>query len=197
MYKKGILIFLLIFFINPAFCFFNFEKVFYSEFSVAYSSIISPPFLENNTTGTLDTPYFSGKLGIDILKWVNIYTGLSFAFFVERANKQHHYSFVPLFSGIKANLFPDFVFYPSFYIEYGKSFSNYHYTKFNILTMSISEENIPWTGDYYNLGLAINYKVNDIVVLILDIERPSISYYENNKNEIHIFKTGISFKISY
>lgn len=197
--KKNV-IFVLIFSViifQPLFADFDFDDLFYSEFSINYSTIISPSFLENNSTGTLDTPFFTGKAGVNILKLVNIYTGLSFAFFVEQANKQHHYSFVPVYAGIKLNLFSDFVLYPSFYFEAGKSFSNYHFTKINMSTMSFSEDNKPWVGDYYNIGFSINWNVNDIFTFSLNIERPWLSYYEEKKNEIHIFNSGISFKILY
>jgi hypothetical protein len=176
---------------------FNFDKLFFSEYSISYSSIIAPSFLENNSTGTLDTPYFSGKLGIDILKWVDIYAGISFGFFVEQANKQNHYTFVPVFGGIKLNLFPDFFIYPSFLFEMGKSISNYHGNKFDMVSKSIKEYDIPWTGDYYNFGISINLILNDIATLVLNIERPGITYYEKDTNEIHIFKSGLGFKILY
>jgi len=176
---------------------FNFDKLFFSEYSISYSSIIDPSFLENNSTGTLDTPYFSGKLGIDILKWVDIYAGISFGFFVEQANKQNHYTFVPVFGGIKLNLFPDFFIYPSFLFEMGKSISNYHGNKFDMVSKSIKEYDIPWTGDYYNFGISINLILNDIATLVLNIERPGITYYEKDTNEIHIFKSGLGFKILY
>lgn len=176
---------------------FDFNKLFFSEYSISYSSIIAPSFLENNSTGTLDTPYFSGKLGIDIFKWINIYAGISFGFFVEQKNKQNHYSFVPVFGGIKLNLFPDFFIYPSFILEIGKSISNYHGNKFDPVLMTIKEYDIPWTGDYYNFGITANFVLNDIATLVLNIERPWISHYEKDTNEIHIFKSGLGFKILY
>lgn len=191
MKKSAISIFLILLFSINTFAFINFEKIFYSEFSINYSSIISPDFLENNTTGTFDTPYFSGKAGIDILKWIDIYAGVSFAFFVEQANRQQHYSFIPVYLGLRANIFPDFFLFPSFYFETGRSFSNYHYLKF------FKEDNIPWTSDFYNLGFALNWKINDIFTLGLNIERPWLSFYEKNKNEIHIINSGLSFKILY
>lgn len=164
---------------------------FYSEFSIDYGTIISPAFIENNTTGTYDTPMFSAKAGIDILKWGSIYLGTSFYFFVEQQNKQNHYSFIPIYLGIKANILPDYFIYPSLYFEMGKSISNYHYTYY------IEERDIPWTADYYNVGIALNLNINDIVSLNLNIERPWISYYEKDKYEIHIIKSGIGFKILF
>ncbi len=192
-----IFLFLTMIFSGALSAFFDLEKMFYSEFSINYSTVLSPSFIENNTTGTLDTPALDGKIGFEIIKWLDVYAGLSFYFFVEQKNKQNHYTFIPVFAGLKVNLFPEFTFYPSLYFETGKSISNYHYTVLNILTMSVNEMNIPWTGDYYNIGLAINWKINDIFTLALDFERPWISYYNKDINEIHIFKSGFSFKILY
>ncbi len=179
------------------YAFVNSEKIFYSEFSINYSSIISPDFIENNTTGTLDAPYFSGKLGINILKWIDIYAGISFAFFVEQINKQQHYSFLPLYLGAKINMLPDFFICPSLYFETGRAFSNYHFLKYDIINMTLKEDNIPWTADYYNTGIAFNLKLNEIFTLILNIERPWLSFYEKDKNELHIINAGLSFKILY
>lgn len=198
MKKTGIIFLgLIIIFSKTLFAFYDLNKIFYSEFSISYSTVLSPSFIENNSTGTFDTPAFDGRIGVEILQWIDIYAGISFAFFVEQANKQNHYTFIPVFGGLKANLFPKLAFYPSLYLEIGKSISNYHYIIFNPLTMSNSEMDIPWTGDYYNIGIAINWKINDIFTIVLDFERPWISYYNKDTNEIHIFKTGFSFKILY
>jgi hypothetical protein len=166
------------------------DKLAFTEFGVSYGSVIDPSYISNNTTGVLDTAVFDAKAGVEILKWVDIYAAAAFHLYLERANWQEHYSFFPLAGGARVNIMPEWCVYPVVFGEYGVSFSN-----LRTLPNPVSEKNYPWIAGYYNFGIGVNWRVEDIATLCLTIERPSIT--NNRGAEIHILKAGLAWKILY
>ncbi len=174
----------------PLYLFASDYRLMYSDYSVAYSTILSPSSLENNTTGTTDSPAFSAALGFNLYEWVNIYAGASFMFFPYFSNMQKHYSFIPVFGGIKLNLFPEFGLYPSVFAELGKAISNYH----NVIMMTDVDK--PWTADYLNWGFDLNYRLNDIAILVLRIDMPQITGTDGIE-KTSLFRGGLGWKVNY
>lgn len=166
------------------------DKLVFTEFGVSYGSVIDPSYISNNTTGVLDTAVFDAKAGVEILKWVDVYAAAGFHLYLERTNWQQHYTFFPLAGGARVNIMPDWCVYPSVFAEYGAAFSNHRITPNPII-----EIDKPWIGSYYNFGIGVNWKVEDMATLCLTIERPSIS--NNAGAEIHILKAGLAWKILY
>ena len=119
--------------------------------------------------------------------------GGAFDLFADRANLPQNYSFFPLFGGVAVNIMPDWAVYPSLLIEYGRAISSRHLSLNSGFTIIDS----PWLADYYNYGVCLNWKIEDIAILTFSVERPAISNLANNGGEIHIIKTGFAWKIFY
>jgi hypothetical protein len=162
------------------------DKLVFSEFSLSYGKITGPGSLANNTAGTYDTGIFEARTGLNILKWADVYAGASFNLFIYRQDTQQHYTFFPVYGGIRGNIMPDWAVYPDVFIEYGVSISNLH---------GLKGADRPWNGSYYNFGAGVNWNMEDIAVLSLRIERPAVA--GDGSGEFHIFKTGIAWKIFY
>lgn len=165
------------------------DKIVFTEFGLSYGSVIDPANISDNSTGALDTAVFDVKAGAQILKWGNVYAGAAFHFYMDRADWNQHYTFFPLFGGLRANIFPEWAVYPSVSAEFGIAFANHHFMN------GPDMDDRPWLASYYNFGIGANWNVTDISILSLTIERPSVSNL--NGGEIHIFKTGLSWKILY
>jgi hypothetical protein len=196
--KKRILTLVLIFVIGISLAFADSaaDKVVYTDFGLSYGSIVSPSQLENNTSGELDTAVFDAKAGLSFLcRWLDVYAGASFNFYVDRQNFQNYYTFYPVYGGIKVNIMPEMCVYPDIFFEYGKSISDRHTQTTNPYTGATVDHDQSYLGGYYNLGLGVNWNVTDISVLSFRIERPS--FEDQDGNEIHAIKTGLAWKIYY
>ena len=172
------------------------EKLVFSEFGVSYSSLITPRVLENNTTGTYDAPVFDAKVGVNILKWADVYVGGSFQFFIDRPNTQQYYTFYPYFAGIRANIFPDFCVYPDIMFEVGKAFANRH-IQYALNPYQTADRDNTWTADYYSFGFGVNWKISDVSILSLRLERPTYSNLNVSYGELQAVKAGFAWKIFY
>jgi hypothetical protein len=168
------------------------DKIAFTEFGLSYGSVIDPSYISNNNTGVLDTAVFEAKAGVEILKWADVYAGAGFYLYLDAKNLQQHYTFFPLFGGVRVNIFPEWIIFPSISAEYGASFSNRH-----IITNPLigASDDRPWIARYYNLGIGVSWNITDISILSLIIERPAIS--GNAGGEMHIFKAGLAWKILY
>lgn len=165
------------------------NKLVFTEFGLSYGNAIDPDGISNNTDGVFDTAVFDAKAGVEILKWGNLYAGCGFHYYQNRADWQQHYTFYPLYGGVRVNIMPEWFIYPSLFAEYGVAFANHHFINAYVM------DDQPWTASYYSFGLGIDWKVADIAVLRMTFERPSFS--NNDGAEIHVFKTGLSWKILY
>lgn len=197
MKKKIVLVsFLLLAVLSPLMA----DKLIFSEFGVSYASLITTRVLENNTTGSYDTAVFDLKVGVDILKWADIYVGAGFQFFAERPQYpeefSQYYTFYPVYGGIRANICPDFVVYPDIMFEYGKAFANHH-TQFRMNPYQIGDSENTWMADYYSFGFGINWHVTDVSTLSLRIERPTFSNLNVSYGELQVLKAGLAWKILY
>ncbi len=161
------------------------DKLVFSEFGLSYGKITGPGSLANNTAGTYDTGVFEARTGLNILKWADVYAGASFNLFIFRQDTQKHYTFFPIYGGIRADIMPGWVVYPDVFIEYGIALSNLH----------ANTGDRPWNGSYYNFGAGVNWNLEDTAVLSLRFERPAVA--GDGSGEFHIFKTGIAWKIYY
>ena len=166
------------------------DKLIFSEFGLSYGSVIDPSYISNNSTGVFDTAVFDAKAGVEILKWADVYAAAGFNLYLERKNWQAHYTFFPLAGGIRVNIMPDWCVYPVVFGEYGVSFSNQR-----TIVSPLADHNVPWIAKYYNFGIGVNWKVEDMATLCLTLERPSISNIMGA--EIHILKAGLAWKILY
>lgn len=166
------------------------DKIVFTEFGLSYGSVIDPDYISNSTTGVLDTAVFDAKAGVELFKWIDVYIGGAFNFYMVSSNWQSNYTFYPIFGGLRVNIMPEWCVYPSISAEYGFAFASHH-----LMTAPYTFDNKAWLAAYYNFSLGVNWKIEDIAVLCLSIERPAIS----NKYgaEIHIFKTGLAWKILY
>jgi hypothetical protein len=173
------------------------DKLFFTEFGLNYSTVISPGELENNTTGVYDTAVWDAKVGVNAYDWVNVYGGAAFYLFVNRDDPQMHYTFFPLYLGVRVNVMPDMMVYPDLSVEYGSAIANQR-TKQMVAAGGTSYEvnpDNPWYSTYYNFGIGANWRINDIAILRFDIERPTV--LDRNNKEIHFFKSGLAWKIFY
>lgn len=168
------------------------DKLVFTEFGLSHGKVFSPARFADNTTGLFDTAVFDARAGVNILKWGDVYLGGAFNFYVDRGNNQQHYTFFPVYGGIRANIMPDWVVFPSVFFEYGKAISNHHW-----LFMGYKVVDNPWLADYYNFGLCVNWNVADIAILQLRVERPAITSSASLGGEFHIIKTGLAWKIYY
>jgi len=177
------------------------NRLIFTEFGVSYASVIAPPLLENSTTGVLGTASFDAKVGVDILKWADVYIGGDFMSFTMRQNYGANYTFYPIYGGIRANIFPDWIVYPGILFELGKAISSQHLDQDVFNSPLFGELNSPleyaWAGTYYNFGFDLNMNVNDIAILSLKIDRPAISSGGTNLGEIHILRVGLAWKMLY
>ena len=191
--KKFILITLLLSaFLSPLMA----DKLIFTEFGVAYSSVIMPRAMENNTTGVYDIPAIEAKAGVNILKWADVYVGTGFQLFMDRQNEQQYYTFYPVYGGIRANIFSEWIVFPSVIFEYGAAFANRH-TQYVINPIQMGDRDNTWWSYYYNFGLGINWNLTDISVISLKIERPAYSNLNVSYGELQAFKAGFAFKIFY
>jgi hypothetical protein len=165
------------------------SKLIFTEIGVSYGSVIEPDYIANSSTGVFDTAVFDIKAGVNIFKWADIYAGASFNYFMKSSDWNQNYTFYPLFGGVRANIMPEWCVYPSVALEYGAVIASAHV----MAGPDMTEQ--PWVGTYYNFALAANWEIADIAVLRLSIERPSVT--DKNGSEIHIFKTGLAWKIFY
>jgi len=165
-------------------------RLFYTDYSIAYATVISPSQLQNNSTGTTDTVSFSASMGINAYEWINVYGGASFMFFPYASNMQKHISMIPVYGGIKVNIFPEFMFYASVFAEAGAALCNKH----DIVMMA--DKDTPWTGSYFNWGADINYRLNDIAILALRIDMPSVSGTDGI-DAMSLFRLGLGWKVNY
>ncbi len=172
-------------------------KLFYTDYSVSYASLLAPSTLERNDTGAYDTADFSAKLGVDILKWADVYVGGDFIFFVDRPDMQKHYTFFPYYAGIRANLFPEWIVFPGVFAEVGGAVCNRHTNSIKPPSTFPTADDHSWNGTYFNFGFDINLNVTDIAVLALRFERPTISNINTPQDELHIIKAGIAWKVLY
>lgn len=177
------------------------EKFIFTEYGVSYASMLSPGNLQNNTTGTYDSGIFDAKVGVSALRWAELYIGGAFSPFIFHEDPQENYSFFPIYGGIRANICPQWIVYPSVMFEYGTAAANLH-TRYAPDPADESTKfgrDNAWRASYYNFGIGINWNVEDIAVLSLKIERPSYSSIKLDKNssEIHIFKAGLAWQIYY
>ncbi len=177
------------------------EKFVFTEYGVSYGSMITPRNIENNSTGTYDTALFDAKAGVSICRWAEVYIGGSFQPFIFTANPQENCSFLPVYAGIKANIFPSWPVYPGLMFEYGKAAANIH-SQYEVVygpNTALFDRDSSWVADYYNFGFSVNWNVEDIAVLSLRIERPSYSNISTVKGqgEIQVFKAGLAWQIYY
>ena len=175
------------------------DRLVFTEYGVSYGSIITPRNVENNTTGTYDTMLIDAKVGVSALRWVEAYIGAGFYPFIFTANPEENYTFVPLFAGIKVNAFPEWTVYPSISFEYGTAAANKH-TQYAVMygpNKVMFDRDNAWWSSYYNFGLAINWKFEDIAVLSLKIERPSYTNLNKSYGEIQVMKAGLAWQIYY
>jgi hypothetical protein len=190
--KTALVLFLLLAVLSPLMA----DKLVFTEYGVSYASAISPKLMENNTTGTFDTAAFDLKVGVSVLeKWAEIYAGAGFQPFIFASNAQEDYSFIPLFGGIKANICPEWPVYPDIMFEYGRSISNLR-SQYMTLLGPMNRDN-SWLADYYSFGIGVNWKIEDMAILALKIERPSYSNLNKSYGEIHIIKAGLTWQIYY
>jgi hypothetical protein len=171
------------------------EKLIFTEYGVSYASILTPKLMENNSTGTFDTAAFDIKVGVSACKWAEAYVGAGFQAYIFTANAQENYSYFPIYGGVRANIFPDWTVYPDLMFEYGRAISNLRYQY--MTTLGPMSADSPWIADYYSFGLGINWRIEDIAILALKIERPSYSNLNKSDGEIHIIKVGVSWQIYY
>jgi opacity protein-like surface antigen len=136
------------------------DKIAFTEFGISYGSVIDPSYISNNTTGVLDTAVFDAKAGVEILKWADVYAGAGFHLYLVRTNWQEHYTFFPLCGGVRVNIMPDWCVYPVVFGEYGAAFSNRR-----TIVSPITDHNDTWIAGYYNFGIGVNWKVEDIATL--------------------------------
>ena len=195
--KTALVLFLFLAVLSPLMA----DKLVFTEYGVSYASAISPKLMENNTTGTFDTVAFDLKVGLSALnKWAEIYAGAGFQPFVFTSNAMENYSFIPLFGGIKANICPEWPVYPDIMFEYGRAISNLR-SQYNVdygggNIMTFNRDNA-WLADYYSFGIGINWKIEDMAILALKIERPSYSNLNKSYGEIHVIKAGLTWQIYY
>ncbi len=175
------------------------NRLIFTEFGISYASMIAPPVLENNTTGVFDTASLDVKAGVDILKWADVYAGGGLMFFALRPNSAENYTFYPIYGGIRANIFPDWIVYPGVLFELGKAISSQHLNNelMSQLGPLYSPLDYSWAGTYYNFGFDLNMNVNDIAILSLKIDRPAISSGDTKLGEIQIFRVGLAWKMLY
>lgn len=172
------------------------NEIVFMEYGVNYSSAVSPQEMENNTSGVLDTATFDVKVGGTYLRWADLYAGGSFMFFPNRADMQEHFTFFPIYMGLRANIFPEWLVYPDLFMEYGTAFCNSHTVYFDLAEMTQKEKDDSWAGSYWNFGIGANWNINDIAALSLRIERPAVKNDRTN-SENHFFKAGLAWKIFY
>ena len=177
-------------------------KLLYTDYSVSYASILTPSQLENNDTGLYDTAGFSAKIGVDILKWADVYAGASFELYPGRNDLSEHFSFIPLYAGARVNIFPEWCVFPGIFVEGGMAYANVHYgvnvyvpPPTNVTYTAYFDT--PWAAGYFNFGFDINLNVADIAVLALRFERPTISNMDKSHGELHMIKTGLAWKVLY
>jgi hypothetical protein len=172
------------------------EKLIFTEYGVSYASVLTPSIIANNSTGTFDTAAFDIKVGASFLdRWAEAYVGAGFQAFIFTSNSQENYSFFPLYGGIKANICPDWTVYPDIIFEYGRAISN---IRSQYMTdMGPMNRDNAWLADYYSFGAGINWKIEDIAILGLKIERPSYSNLNKSYGEIQVIKAGITWQIYY
>jgi hypothetical protein len=96
------------------------EKLAFTEFGLSYGGVIDPFNMSDNNSGVFDTVVFDAKAGIEIIKWVNVYAGAAFHFYMEKPEWGQHYTFFPVFGGIKINIMPEWIVSPSVLCEFRK-----------------------------------------------------------------------------
>jgi hypothetical protein len=116
-------------------------------------------------------------------------------FFVMRPDPQMNYTFFPLYGGLRVNILPDMQVYPDIFIEGGTSIASY--TSKSIAMGFASYSSHAWWGGYFNFGFDVNYAINDISIIALKIDRPSIASIDKGQNELHIIRAGIAWKMLY
>lgn len=166
------------------------DKIVFTEVGLAYINLINPDYISNNDTGVFDSAIFDARAGIELMQWVDVYAGAGFTIFLERKNLNNHYTFFPVYAGIRVNIFPKWPIYPFIFTDYGAAISNHHISR----AMGFSDDK-PWTASYYNYGFGIGWNVTDISILCLYLERPSFSNPDGA--EIHAIKSGFAWKIFY
>lgn len=166
------------------------DKLIFTELGISYGTVVGPADLSNDSTGVFDTAVFDIKVGANILKWGDVYAGGALNFYMVRSDWNDNYVFCPVFGGLRVNIFPEWIVYPSLSAECGVAFASHHDRVSAIATIDT-----PWTATYYNFGIGVNWNLTDISILRLAIERPAIS--NENGGEIHILKAGLAWKIFY
>jgi opacity protein-like surface antigen len=168
----------------------------FTDYGVSYASVLTPSYIANNSTGTFDTAAFDIKVGASFLdKWAEIYAGAGFQPFIFTSNSQENYSFFPIYGGLKANICPDMTVYPDIIFEYGRAISNIRSQY--MTNMGPANRDNAWLADYYSFGIGVNWKIEDIAILGLKIERPSYSNLNKSYGEIQVIKAGITWQIYY
>jgi hypothetical protein len=166
------------------------DKLIFTELGISYGTVVGPAYLSNDSTGVFDTAVYDIKVGAEILKWGDVYAGGGLNYYMVRSDWQDNYTICPVFGGLRVNIFPEWIVYPSLSAEYGVAFASYHDKVSSTLT-----NDKPWTAAYYNFAIAANWNLTDVSILRLSIERPAIS--NENGGEIHILKAGLAWKIFY
>lgn len=189
--KKKIIVFLLA--AVPALC--GASGGFFTSFEGGAAFTVNPHNLSDNNTGVYDTARGGASAGWSFYDWADVYGGAGFAVFFDRIDKESHYSFVPLFAGLRVNIMPGWIVFPSLSAEAGAAFANRHAKVFDMMSMSYVDTDSPYEAFYYNLGLSINYRLNDKALLGLKISRLSFSLPE--RGELHAACAGLEVKVLY
>lgn len=168
---------------------------FFTSFEGGGAFVANPHNLNDDNTGLYDTARGSAAAGWSFYDWADIYAGAGFAVFFDRADKESHYSFVPLFAGLRANIMPQWIVFPSLFGEAGVSLANRHEKVFDMMSMSYVDTDRPYEAFYYNFGLSVNYRINDKALLGLRVSRLSFGLPE--RGELHAVCAGLEVKVMY
>lgn len=168
---------------------------FFTSFSGNAALVVSPWQLTEENTGIYDTAWWSGSAGWSFYGIADVYGGAGFTVFFDRADKESHYSHIPLFAGLRMNIMPEWPVFPSFYSEAGFSFANRHEKFFNTLTMSYDAKDNPYNAFYYSFGVAVSLRIFEGFSAGLRIGRLSFALPE--RGELHAAEAGFEIRAGY
>ena len=168
---------------------------FFTSFEGGGAFVAAPHALADNNSGLYDTARGSAYAGWSFYEWADLYAGAGFSVFFDRADRESHYSFVPVFAGLRINIMPEWIVFPSIFTQAGVSYANRHEKIFDMMSMSYIDTDRPYEAFYYDFGCAVNYRLNKMAVLGLRFSRASFSLPESG--ELHAACAGLEVKVMY